>query len=227
MEDAPAKSTIGDFTLRQKTLDTSLIPLLLRSHFSTRNAPEDKRVRDSVATDTVRAVDAAGDFARCVETFNRLAVDVHHLRLGVDLQAAHGMVHGGRHNRRPVRAFVKAMLGQAVAATELVARLHLAELIPRSNRLLEILGVDAGGLGKVIKRLAGKRFVLMQKIEDLDAVRVLVTLNRQIRLCRFRRSIFVNIGSEKSSLPYFGNGCSMMSFWFVSYCRKTLAEVNF
>ena len=152
-EDTPADSTAKDHAPRQKPLGASLIPRLLRSDFSTRNASEDQCIRHCIAPNAVRAVDAAGDFARCVEAFNGLAVDIHHLRLGVDLQAAHRMVNRRRHDRRPVQTFIQTMLGQAGAATELVALWYLAELIPGGNRLLEILGIDAGGLGEIVKRL--------------------------------------------------------------------------
>ena len=162
-EDTPADSTAKDPAPCQKTLGASLslIPRLLRSDFSTRNASEDQCIRYCIAPNAVRTVDAAGDFARRVEAFNRLAVDVHHLRLGVDLQTAHRMVNRRRHDRRPVRAFIQTVLGKAGAAAELVALLYLAELIPRGNRLLEILGVDAGGLGEIVKRLVPDRVVLL------------------------------------------------------------------
>ena len=55
---------------------------------------EDHDVADGVAAQTVGAVDAARRFAGGVETRNDLAVDVKHLSLGVDLQAAHRVVHG-------------------------------------------------------------------------------------------------------------------------------------
>ena len=56
------------------------------------------------------------------------------------------------------------MLGQAGAVSELAVLLHLAELIPGYDRLLEILGSDDDSLCKVVKHLAGKRLVLTQKI---------------------------------------------------------------
>lgn len=71
-EDTPAGST-KNHARRQKTLGTSLIPPLLRSDFSTRNASEDRYIRHSIAPDPVRAVDAACDFACRVEPFNRLS----------------------------------------------------------------------------------------------------------------------------------------------------------
>lgn len=141
-EDTPADSTAKDHAPDQKTSGASLIPRLLRSDFSTRNASEDQCIRHCIAPNAVRAVDAAGDFARRVEAFNRFAVDVHHLRLGVDLQAAHRMVNRRRHDRRPVRTFIKTMLGQAGAAAELVALLHLAELISRGNRLHQVSWIN-------------------------------------------------------------------------------------
>lgn len=42
---------------------------------------------------------------------------------------------------------------------------------------------SAGGLGKVVKRRAGKHLVLTQKISDLDAVVVAPVLVCQIYLC--------------------------------------------
>lgn len=75
------------------------------------------------------------------------------------------------------------MLRQTAAVVKLVTPLHRAELILGSIRLLEILGIDADSLGKVVKHLASKCFVLMQKISDLDDVRVTPTLVRQIRFC--------------------------------------------
>lgn len=71
------------------------------------------------------------------------------------------------------------MLGQAGAVSELGVLLHLAELIPGYDRLLEILGSDDDSLCKVVKHLAGKRLVLTQKISDLDTVRVAPVLIRQ------------------------------------------------
>lgn len=219
-EDTPADSTAKNHAPRQKTLGASLIPRLLRSDFSTRNASEDLCIGHCIAPNAVRAVDAAGDFARCVEAFNGLAVDIHHVRLGVDLQAAHRMVNRWRHDRRPVRTFIQTVLGQAGAAAELVALLYLAELIPRGNRLLEILGVDAGSLGKIVKRLADKRLVLTQKIRNLDAVGIAPVLIRQIRLCG-RDDIENVVLLYQASL-----GKHIAAFEFIDKAVAVLVDVN-
>ena len=70
------------------------------------------------------------------------------------------------------------MLGQAGTAATLVTLLYFAELVQNSDRLLEILGIDADSLGKIVKHLAGKRLVLTQKISYLDAVEVTLALVR-------------------------------------------------
>ena len=47
---------------------------------------------DGVAAQAVAAVDAAGDFAGCVQAFDRIAVLIKDMAVGIDLDAAHGVV---------------------------------------------------------------------------------------------------------------------------------------
>lgn len=76
------------------------------------------------------------------------------------------------------------MLRQAGAMAKLVNLLYLAELVSSSDRLLEILDVEAGTPSEVIKRFAGKHLVLTQKINDLNAVGIAPDFILQIHLCR-------------------------------------------
>ena len=48
-----------------------------------------------VAAQTVVAVDAAGHLTGCVQTGNDAALGVQNMGIGVDLDTAHGVVHGG------------------------------------------------------------------------------------------------------------------------------------
>lgn len=111
-------------------------------------------------------MNVAADLASYIKAFDELGIDVHHLRL----ELIHRVVHRRRHDRRQECTFVQTMLGQAGTAATLVTLLYFAELIQNSDRLLEILGIDADSLDKIVKHLDGKHLVLTQKIGDLDAV---------------------------------------------------------
>ena len=73
--------------------------LLVVSGFAS-DAAEDDRVGQCVAAQTVRAVDAAGHFARSIQTRNHVAVFIQHLRIHVDAHAAHRVMHGGNAGSR-------------------------------------------------------------------------------------------------------------------------------
>ena len=60
-----------------------------------RDAAEDHKVGHGVAAQAVAAVDAAGHFTRGEEAGDDLAFGVEDVGLGVDLQAAHGVVDTG------------------------------------------------------------------------------------------------------------------------------------
>ena len=75
---------------------SSLARLLLSlGSVGSRDAAEDDDVGNGVAAEAVGAVDAARYLARCVEAGDDLTVDANNLCFGVDLDSAHGVVHGG------------------------------------------------------------------------------------------------------------------------------------
>ena len=61
----------------------------------TRDASEYDDVGDRVAAQAVFAVDAAGHFARCIQTGDHAPVGLYDLRLAVDFDTAHRVVYGG------------------------------------------------------------------------------------------------------------------------------------
>ena len=81
------------------------------------DAAEGHDVGLSVAAEAVAAVHAARDFTRGEETRDGLAFLVEDLRLGVDLQTAHGVVNGGLNLDGPVRSLVES--GRHVGTAEL------------------------------------------------------------------------------------------------------------
>ena len=72
---------------------------------------EDVDVADCVAAKAVAAVDAASDLAGCEQAGNGLAVGVEHLGVGVDAQAAHGVVDAGGHLDRVERGIHDGLAG--------------------------------------------------------------------------------------------------------------------
>ena len=105
-----------------------------------------------------------------IQAFNGFAVCTHYLGLGIDLKAAHRVVHGRRHDRSTVRTVVQTVFGKAGAASERIAFLYLAEFIPSGHSLFQVGGIDACCLSKVIQRVACVGFVLTQQVSNLDAV---------------------------------------------------------
>ena len=102
-----------------------------------RGAAGNEDFDNRVAAETVAAVHAAGDFTRSEEARNNLAVDVDDFSLGVDLDAAHGVMHGGRAVAR-VRDALQAEGGQRAGRVVADADLHAAvEAVGRDFRALD------------------------------------------------------------------------------------------
>ena len=74
--------------------------LLYSRRFCEKERRIKKYVGQCVAAQTVRAVDAAGHFARSIQTRNHVAVFIQHLRIHVDAHAAHRVMHGGNAGSR-------------------------------------------------------------------------------------------------------------------------------
>jgi len=82
-------------------------------------------------------VNAAGDFAGCIKTGNRLLIAIHHLSLGVDLNAAHGVVHRHRQTTAVERGLFDLVNEDIWIATERIL-LRLNSLVVFGHCTLEI-----------------------------------------------------------------------------------------
>ena len=74
-------------------LSEFLSQLLAIGYRNASQSAKRKDIADGIAAETVRSVDAAGEFAYRMQPRNHLAIAVDHLRILVDDNAAHGVVH--------------------------------------------------------------------------------------------------------------------------------------
>ena len=113
------------------------------------------------------------DFTGSIEPRNNLPGLVDDLCLGVDLHAAHRVVHRRRHQRGVVRtAFVKTVFVHAGRTPHFVTRSLLAEFVPLLDCLNKVGSVDACLLGKFFKRIGLVRLARSQNVFDLNAIGV-------------------------------------------------------
>ena len=111
-------------------------------------------------------MDAARRFTGGVEARNHLAVDVKHLCVGVDLQAAHRVVHARNASVDPVRS--RAEVDEAAAVVEVQVLARPGEFVDARNRGLEVVDRDLEEVGDA---LDGVGLVQDARLgEDLDLV---------------------------------------------------------
>ena len=97
-------------------------------------------------------MDATGDLASCKQVGDGLAGLLHDLGIGVDVHAAHGVVHGRHAGAQVVGGSLELVhLG---AVVEVGVSASVAHLVPVLNGLHELLGIDAGSLGDFLERVA-------------------------------------------------------------------------
>ena len=86
-----------------------------------RGAAGNEDFDNRVAAETVAAVDAAGNLASRVQTRDHVVLSVQRVALGIDLDTAHGVVGGRRHEAdAQLHAVELVGLGQVVAALVLL-----------------------------------------------------------------------------------------------------------
>ena len=126
---------------------------------STGNAAKDGEVSNSVAAQTVCTVDAASHLTCCEQAGDDLALLVQHLGVGVDLQAAHGVMDTGGDLHSVVGSGVQGV-GEAGAA-EVGVILGLNVAVPLLHGLCEGSGIDAHSLAQLLVGSAGDGVALL------------------------------------------------------------------
>lgn len=127
-----------------KKLRQNDLQLLQRRRVRTCRTAKDHHVGNGIAAQAVRAMNAARDLTGGVETRNHLAVNADNLRLGVDFQAAHRVMH-----RRDFAAGIPRAARQSLVVlvigyeAERILSLAFHDGVVARNARLELLGIHA------------------------------------------------------------------------------------
>ena len=182
---------------------------------------EHESIGNSVAADAVRAMNGTRDFTGSIETRNNLPGLIDDLCLGVDLHAAHRMMHGRRHQRGVVRAaFIKTVFVHAGRTSHFVSGSLLAEFVPLLDCLNKVGGIDACLLGKFFKCIGLVGLARSQNVFDLDAVGIASVLVDQCTLGRR------NHKEETVLLSQIGLGEHVTTFGLIDITLAVTVDIN-